>query len=143
MDGTIIGGIVAFSVLFVVLLDLRYKRTARRHLAGRPRRSSAEFGREFYPGQASIAAEMRDILAEHLPVDLSQVEPSDQPVRDLRMDDLDSLATVDFVVALEGHFGIKIENADAEQMRTVDDVIRYVIKKLDEKRTGVVPREQS
>ena len=62
------------------------------------------------------------------------MEPPDQPVRDLHMDDLDSLAAEEFIIELEKHFGIKILDADAEQMRTVDEVVRYVIAKVDQKR---------
>lgn len=37
------------------------------------------------------------------------------------MDDLDSMATVEFLIALEKKFDIKIADADAEKMRTFDD----------------------
>ena len=110
------------------------RRAGPRHMAGRRRRSSLEFGLEFYPTSASVAADVRDILAKHIPVDLSQLEPSDSPVQDLHMDDLDSMADVEFVIALEKHFGIKIEDADAQRMRTVDDIISYAITKVAQKK---------
>jgi len=136
MGRIILAAAVVSGLLFTLLCDLVQKRIARRCLAGRPRRSSLEFGKEFYPDRAVVAGAVRDILAEHLPVDLSQIEPSDEPVRDLRMDALDSMAVVELVIALEEHFRIKIEDADGERMRTLDDVIRYVIAKLDEQKTG-------
>lgn len=136
MKWMIIIGIVTLIVVLLAMVDVTCKRAARKHIAGRPRRSTLEFGQQFYPDRASVAAEVRDILAKYIPVDLSQLEPSDQPVRDLHMDDLDSMATLEFVIALEEHFGITIEDPDAEQMRTVDDVVRYVISKVDQKRTN-------
>lgn len=74
-------GLLGVVMLLVLLHDMFQKRSARKHMAGRPRRSAAEFGREFYPERAEAASEIRDILAKYIPVDLAQLEPSDQPVR--------------------------------------------------------------
>ena len=132
MQWMIIIGVVAIIFLLVWVVDLTWKRKARRHMAGRPCQSSLEFGKEFYPDQESVAASIRDILAKHIAVDISQIEPSNQFARDLHMDDLDSMASVECGMALEEHFGIKIQDADAQRMRSVDDLVRYVIEKVNQ-----------
>jgi acyl carrier protein len=126
-------GLLGVVMLLVLLHDMFQKRSARKHMAGRPRRSAAEFGREFYPERAEAASEIRDILAKYIPVDLAQLEPSDQPVRDLHMDDLDSMATAEFIMTVEERFGIVVAEADMEKLRTFDDIVRYVIAKRDQK----------
>ncbi|HNT35171.1 MAG TPA: acyl carrier protein [bacterium] len=125
--------VVAISVWLQKLHDAGLRRLAKEFMGNRPRRSSREFGQTFYPDHAEVAATVRDILAQHHPIDLAQLEPSDQPVADLKMDDLDSMSTVEFVIAVEKHFGITIKDADAEKMRTFDDICTHVIAKLKEK----------
>ena len=134
MEWLLMIGIFPGSILLVFLIDAIYKRKARKKIAGRPRRSSLEFGQTFYPANPEIAAKVRDILSENLPVDLSQLEPKDQPVFDLYMDALDSMATLEFIIALEEEFGISIDDIDAEKMRTFDDVCKYVIAMLEGKK---------
>ena len=132
--------IAAVSVVVIVAIwlqklhDAGLRRLAEQYMGGRPRRSSDEFGKEFYPDDAHIAARVRDILADYLPLDLAQLEPGDQPVIDLKMDDLDSMSTVEFVIALENEFDIKITDADAEKMRTFNAICTHVISKLKEKK---------
>ena len=104
-------------------------------MAGRSQKSSYEFGVAFYPTYASTASTVKNILEEYLPIDLAQLEPSDRLVQDLRMDALDSMSTVEFIIALEKHFDISIADKDAENMHTFDDVCSYVIKTLEKKET--------
>jgi len=113
-------------------IDDTQKNKAMQFMEGRPKRTGNEFGNTFYPNHAKIATEVLSVLAKHLPLDLSQIEPNDKLVDDLRMDDLDSMSTVEFVIALEKRFNIRIEDADAEKMRTFNDVCSYVIAKLKE-----------
>jgi acyl carrier protein len=60
-------------------------------------------------------------------MDLSRLSPEDAFV-DLEMAELDSVATVSFVVDLEREFGIKISDRDAERMKTFREVVEYVSK---------------
>ncbi|SVC47252.1 uncharacterized protein METZ01_LOCUS300106, partial [marine metagenome] len=48
------------------------------------------------------------------------------------MDDLgaDSLDTVELIMAFEEEFGIEIPDEDAENIRTVGDVLKYLEDKL-------------
>ena len=106
---------------------------ARRHMAGRPRLDSREFAIQFYPESPEVASTVRDLLQEYIKVDLSQMQPSDQPVRDLYLGAIYGGETDDVVVAIERCFDIQIEDEVAEKMRTVDDLIRYVISKVEKK----------
>jgi acyl carrier protein len=110
------------------------KQRALRHMQGRPSISDDEFGRlHFSPDRAEIAARLRHILSSHIAVDLSRQNPDDKLVEDLRMDSLDSLSTVEYVVDVEKHFGISIPDGTAERMRTLRDVVDYVAANLPEK----------
>lgn len=44
--------------------------------------------------------------------------------------DLDSLDTMEFTLAMEERFSIEIPDADLEQLRTVNDAIALIEKKL-------------
>ena len=109
------------------LSDEAEKLGALAHMAGRPALSDAEFcARYFSADRAEIAAELRRIFAQHLPIDLSRMQPGDRFVEDLRMDALDSLSTVEFVIQVEKAFGIEIPNFAAEEMTTFQEVVDYV-----------------
>ena len=45
---------------------------------------------------------------------------------DLEMAELDSMATVGFVLDLEREFGIKVSDRDAARLKTFGDVVEYV-----------------
>ena len=108
-------------------IDTTEKQRALKHMADRPPLTEWEFGQRFFPPeQAELAAKLRSILAQHIPVDLSRLHPDDRIVEDIRMDALDSFATVEFIVEVEKEVGISIPDAAAEKMRTLRDVIDYV-----------------
>ena len=86
-----------------------------------------EFGRRFFsPQQAEIAAKLRVIMARHIPIELSRLNPDDRIVEDIRMDALDSMDTVEFVLEIEKEFGISIPDAAVARMRTLRDVAEFV-----------------
>jgi acyl carrier protein len=97
------------------------------YMAGRPALSEKEFGEKYFPSdRAEIAARLRIILARHVNVGLSQMQPTDRFIEDLRMDDFDSMSTVEYVIEIEKEFGIKIPDSAAEKMTTFQDVVDYV-----------------
>ena len=112
------------------------ERRSRRHLAGRPTRSADEFGREFFPEHAEVASRVRDILGEHLPIDLSGLRPEDRPVQDLLMDDMDSMSAEEFVIDVEKEFGIEIPDSDASALRTVNEIVEYIVRQLEKKKNA-------
>jgi acyl carrier protein len=104
------------------------QRRVLRKMQSRPARSAHEFGRDFFTAEmAETATRVREILARHISVDLSRLSPEDTFI-DLEMAELDSMASVEFVVDLEREFHIKISDADAERMKTFRDVVEYVSK---------------
>ena len=123
----LLAGGLTLMIYQVRLTDKAEKERALRHMAGRQPLTEIEFGRKFFPPQqAEVASKLRSIMTRHIPVDLSRILPDDRLVDDLRMDALDSMSTVEFVLEVEKEFDIRIPAAAAEKMRTLRDVIVYV-----------------
>ena len=72
-----------------------------------------------------VAAQVKQLVVEHLGVDEGKVTEHAKFVDDLGADSLD---IVEFVMALEEAFGIEISDEDAEKIQTVGDAIAYVEK---------------
>jgi len=116
------------------LSDEAEKRRALAHMAGRPELSEVEFGEHYFPiDRAEVAAKLRNILARHITVDLSRMHPGDRFVDDLRMDALDSMAIVEFVIEIEKEFEINIPDSAAEKMITFGSVVDYVAEESQKK----------
>ena len=71
----------------------------------------------------SIEERVKDIIVEHLGVNLDQVTSEARFIEDLGADSLD---TVEIVMAFEEEFGIEVSDEDAEKLRTVGDVIKFI-----------------
>jgi acyl carrier protein len=80
--------------------------------------------------EASMAAEdkIKSIIAEQLGVKPEEVTAKASFVDDLGADSLD---TVELIMALEEEFNIEIPDEDAEKMKTVGDVIKYIEDKVN------------
>ena len=74
-------------------------------------------------GIENIEAKMKDIVAEQLNVEVSDLEPSKSFVNDLGADSLD---IVELVMAMEEEFDIEIPDEAAEKIQTVGDAIKYI-----------------
>jgi acyl carrier protein len=108
------------------LSERTVRRRVLKRMRSRPARTPEQFGDDLFPPEsAQFAAKIREILARHLTVDLSRLSPDDTFV-DLEIAELDSLATVGFVLDLEREFGIQISDRDAERIKTFRDVVEYV-----------------
>ncbi|HVP52120.1 MAG TPA: acyl carrier protein [Terriglobales bacterium] len=77
--------------------------------------------------KANVAEKIKQIVSEQLGVDEGEVTPTASFVDDLGADSLD---TVELVMAFEEAFEIEIPDEDAEKIRTVQDAVTYVEKKL-------------
>ena len=75
---------------------------------------------------------VKHILETELDADLSRLKNKDDFAQNLSFFwDFDSLADVAIVVSLEKYFSIKIEDSEAENMHTIDDIIYFVNNKLN------------
>jgi len=70
-----------------------------------------------------IKEKIREIVAEHLGVDISKVTDDAEFIEDLGADSLD---TVELVMRLEEEYAIEISDEVAEKMITVKDAIDYI-----------------
>jgi acyl carrier protein len=77
--------------------------------------------------KANVAEKIKQIVAEQLGVDEGEVTPTASFVDDLGADSLD---TVELVMAFEEAFEIEIPDEEAEKIRTVQDAVTYVEKKV-------------
>lgn len=66
---------------------------------------------------------IKEIVVEQLGVDVDQVTPEANFVEDLGADSLD---TVELIMAFEEEFDVEIPDTDAENIKTVQDVIDYI-----------------
>jgi acyl carrier protein len=74
-------------------------------------------------------AEIRRLLAEVCALDPSSLR-ADAPLIEYG---LDSARAIDLLVSLEETFGVEIPDLAARDMRTLDDIVRYVKARVEEK----------
>lgn len=74
----------------------------------------------------SIEKEVMDIVVEQLGVD-----PADVTLEKLLVEDLnaDSLDLTELIMAFEERFGIEVTEKDAEGLRKVGDIVRFIQSK--------------
>jgi len=72
---------------------------------------------------ATIEERVKDIVAEQMGVDKSQITRETSFINDLGADSLD---TVELVMEFEDEFDISIPDEDAEKIQTVGQAIDYV-----------------
>ena len=74
---------------------------------------------------------VKKILREQLNVRDKEVVPTARIVKDLGADSLD---VVEIIMTLEETFDIEIPDQDAEKLRRVQDVVRYLDKRLSKRK---------
>ncbi|MGB9702294.1 MAG: acyl carrier protein [Candidatus Kapaibacteriota bacterium] len=76
---------------------------------------------------ADIRKQVTEIIIKKLGVEESQITDAASFTKDLGADSLD---TVELIMEFEKEFDISIDEADAEKIQTVGDVITYLTSKL-------------
>ncbi|WQX58683.1 acyl carrier protein [Helicobacter pylori] len=71
----------------------------------------------------ALFEDIQAVIAEQLNVDVAQVTPEAEFVKDLGADSLD---VVELIMALEEKFGIEIPDEQAEKIVNVSDVVKYI-----------------
>jgi acyl carrier protein len=71
----------------------------------------------------SVQKEVIDVIVEQLGVDVADVTPAKSFVEDLNADSLD---LTELIMTFEERFGFEISEEDAEKLKTVGDVIKYI-----------------
>ncbi|WP_187848312.1 acyl carrier protein [Helicobacter pylori] len=74
-------------------------------------------------GSKNLFEDIQAVIAEQLNVDVAQVTPEAEFVKDLGADSLD---VVELIMALEEKFGIEIPDEQAEKIVNVGDVVKYI-----------------
>jgi len=119
--------LAALAVFGVILVDRSEKRRALGHMAGRESLSASQFAnRYFSEDQIPVAEKLLGVLSRHLSVDLSRLCPDDRLVEDLRMDALDSMSTLEFMLDIEKELNVTIPNEAAAKMLTLRQVVEFV-----------------
>ncbi len=71
----------------------------------------------------SVLEKIRDIVSEQLDVDPKDIKPESAFVDDLGADSLD---LTELIMAMEDEFELEIDDEEAQNLRTVDDAIKYI-----------------
>lgn len=71
----------------------------------------------------ALLEKIQEIVAEQLDVPQEQVTPEASFVDDLGADSLD---LTELIMAMEDEFEIEIDDDEAQKLRTVQDVIKYI-----------------
>lgn len=75
---------------------------------------------------ATLEKEVIDIIVEQLGVDEADVTPEKSFVEDLNADSLDQ---TELIMTFEERFGFEISEEEAEQLKTVKNVIEFISSK--------------
>ena len=74
---------------------------------------------------ATVFERLKKIIVDQLGVDESEVVPNASFVEDLNADSLD---LTELIMTFEERFGLEISEDQAEKMKTVGDVVRFLDK---------------
>lgn len=128
---------LAFIAVLVLLPYRKKEKAIERTFGGRQSHSDDEFHEQYFQQEGiprHVVTGVKRILEEHLKADLSRLEDRDDFSTNLAFFwELDSMADVEIVTALEKEFNIIIEDAEAEKISTIREIIELVWRKLKNK----------
>lgn len=70
---------------------------------------------------------IKEIIAEQLNVEESQIAMDTHLMKDLEADSLDA---VEIIMAIEDEFDIEIPEEDADKFQCIGDIVKYVEEKI-------------
>ncbi len=77
----------------------------------------------------NLFEEIKEVICEELVVEPAEITPETTFTDDLGANLLDLPG---LVVALEEDYGIEIPKEDAQKIKTVDDLVKYIQNKVDQ-----------
>jgi len=111
-------------------------RRVREKLSKYPQLNAESFATTYFPEEKqAIAKKLWEITKEHSVADITGLRPEDEFVADLKMDDLDSLSTVEILTHIERDFEVDITDERAVRIRTFGDLVDEIYRL---KRNGIV-----
>ena len=126
--------IVFISILVGGYRERRIKKRSTLLFEGRKPKSDKEVLEEYFPNTevpVEVIRKVREIFCEFLGEEMRALEPDDDLSGDYAMNwDLDSMADVEIVIALEDEFGVAFSNEEALQMKSIRDIAEAVTGKL-------------
>ncbi|KZN68188.1 hypothetical protein N473_07125 [Pseudoalteromonas luteoviolacea CPMOR-1] len=134
-----------YAVVIIILLIVAFmwarvddkKREAQidKIFEGRDSLEPEEFYEKYYGStdiSKAIVVDILVILETVLEIELSRLLPSDDFSQNLRyLFEFDSMADVDLVESLERKFLIKISDIEAENIKTIEDLVMFVSNKVN------------
>ncbi len=74
-----------------------------------------------------VEMQIKRVLADHLEINMDETKNTASLGDDLGMD---SFSSIEVIYDLEEKFGIEIPDTDLANVKTVDDIINYVISRI-------------
>lgn len=135
MDNWLIIALSGLGLSAALLFD-QYRRRYLRYFffADRASLETEEFASFFFLGEkVAVAEKLHILLARHAPIDIGRLRPDDQLIADWHLDELDSLATQQFLLDVEKELGVTIPREELENLLTFRQVVEYVTLNLPAK----------
>lgn len=75
----------------------------------------------------TVEMQVKQILADQLDLDMAEINETALLTDDLG---IDSFSSIEIVYDLEDKFGIEIPEKDLADVKTVDDIVTYIVSRL-------------
>lgn len=72
-----------------------------------------------------VFEKVRDVIAQQTGISPEEIKMESSFVEDLNIDSLD---LVELIMALEDEYGVEFSEEDAEQIKTIGDIVHYITK---------------
>ena len=72
-----------------------------------------------------VIDKIKEIIANQLDIDVNEIQNDSNLIEDLKADSLD---VVELIMDLEQEFDVEIPNEELENIKTVEDIAKYIEK---------------